>query len=119
MAEFKRVAIHKLDRPPVAGAPSEELEWTQIAQHHGLPTRLLDWTESATTALYFACEKNLQKDGIVFLLNPVALNRWSLRRIIGVLDPRAHEAIIKRYLAAGPVESKKATSPVAVDPVWM
>jgi hypothetical protein len=66
MAEFKRVAVHKLERPPVAGSPAEDMEWAQIAQYHGLPTRLLDWTESATTALYFVCEKNMREDGIVF-----------------------------------------------------
>lgn len=55
-------------------------EWLFLAQHVGLPTRLLDWTENALIALYFSLKS---ENPIVWMLDPMALNTHVMSQVNG------------------------------------
>lgn len=46
---------------------SNTLELLTYAQHYGLPTRLLDWSENLLVAIYFACNEFEDKEGELFV----------------------------------------------------
>jgi len=59
--------------------PNQEdhIAWLFLMQHHGAPTRLLDWTKSALVALYFVVSGHTSDDGELWAMYPVALNEYS------------------------------------------
>lgn len=56
--------------------PSESTSWERLAffQHYGIPTRLLDWTESLGMAMFFAL-RNSPDRAHIWIVNAFRLNK--------------------------------------------
>lgn len=81
LSKFKSYGIpfvQSLPSFPIPNGPAAYWYWLFMMQHYGIPTRLLDWSRDALTALFFAIDgqgpTDLGKDAAVWILNPVKLN---------------------------------------------
>ncbi len=87
LTEFQSRAHHYYDDPP---AVSETFEWLALMQHHGVPTRLLDFSQSPFVALFFAlCDLRAQPivDAALWALNADQVRLKSQRMLGGVPYP--------------------------------
>lgn len=57
--------------------PTDDWSWLFLMQHYGVPTRLLDWSESPLVSLYFAVQDAALDgtDGCLWVLSPHSLNK--------------------------------------------
>ena len=125
LGEFKRKSRMFLPTPP-----QTDWEWLILAQHFGLPTRLLDWTENPLVALFFSVRENepFGDDGMLFAYRhgypevdvSTGLSPFDIKRIEVVRPPHLDQRVIaqRSVFTAEPVPLEGTQSDQAAIRSW-
>lgn len=121
ISEYKKRAHHYL---PDLLRETPDVEWLALMQHHGAPTRLLDWTRTPYVALFFALRGAVlsSENPAVWVLN---LNhcefaaRTSFQKALRLKDlPRTEDlfalSLKKALPVVFPIEPQRANARLAI-----
>jgi len=114
LSAFKQNATMLTDKQP-----TNSFDWMFIMQHYGIPTRLLDWSESPLVALYFSLQKSkddIDVDAVLWSLKPTELNKNANieNDNEAFFIPSFDDKVVQGYSIESISETPAKLSPVAV-----
>ena len=100
-AELERHLLRSFRKYAHLRAPGPSVwDWLSLAQHHGLPTRLLDWTYSPLVALHFATASAPEEEAVLWQVDCVGVHDLLPARMRGVLEDEGARVFTTELLGA-------------------
>lgn len=108
IAFYRDFRLRATSRASILPNENDLHNWITLMRHHGLPTRLLDWSSSSLVALFFAVCEEPDVDGVVHVLDPFLLNKMYIgENTLPHLGSSVVKAVLQPPFLAAPAESGK------------